>query len=111
MLAKANRLNKHGSFAYVYRNGKRVAEQDVVLIFATAPAHCVRVGFSVSNKVGKAVVRNKVKRRLRSAVRARLHVMRGCQAIVLAKPSAADKPFDVLADELQRLLNRAELIK
>ena len=110
MLAKANRLNKHGSFAYVYRHGKRVTEPDVVLIFS-APAHSVRVGFSVSNKVGKAVVRNKVKRRLRSAVQVRLPSMRGCQAIVLAKPSAADKSFEVLSGEVERLLYKAELLK
>lgn len=111
MLAKANRLNKHGSFAYVYRNGKRISEPDVVLIFTAAPAHSVRVGFSVSNKVGKAVVRNKVKRRLRSAVQVRIPSMRGCQAIVLAKPSAADKSFEVLSGELERLLYKAELLK
>ena len=109
MLAKANRLNKHGSFAYVYRKGKRIQESDVVLIFT--PAHSVRVGFSVSNKVGKAVVRNKVKRRLRAAVQVKLSDMRGCQAIVLAKPSAADKPYDVLQSELYSLLGKAELLK
>lgn len=110
MLAKANRLNKHGSFAYVYRKGKRISESDVVLIYAS-PAHSVRVGFSVSNKVGKAVVRNKVKRRLRSAVQNRLPSMRGCQAIVIAKPSAADKSFEVLSDQVERLLFKAELLK
>ena len=109
MLAKANRLNKHGSFAYVYRVGKRVSESDVVLIYE--PAHSVRVGFSVSNKVGKAVVRNKVKRRLRSAVQNRLNSMRGCQAVFVAKPSAADKSFEVLNGEVERLLYKAELLK
>ena len=110
MLAKANRLNKHGSFAYVYRKGNRISESDVVLIY-TAPAHSVRVGFSVSNKVGKAVVRNKVKRRLRSAVQNRIPSMRGCQAIVLAKPSAADKSFEALSLEVEHLLYKAGLLK
>lgn len=111
MLNKANRLNKHGSFAYVYRKGKRISGQDVVLIFTAAPAHSVRVGFSVSNKVGKAVVRNKVKRRLRSAVQARIPSMRGCQAIVVAKPCAAGKSFEVLSDQVEQLLYKAELLR
>ena len=109
MLNKANRLNKHGSFSYVYRKGKRLSEQDVVLIFT--PARSVRVGFSVSNKVGKAVVRNKVKRRLRASVGNRLQAIAGCQAIVVANPSAADKEFDVLDGELVKLFTRAGLMK
>ncbi len=107
MLAKANRLNKHGSFAYVYRNGKRFSEADVVLI--CVPARSARVGFSVSNKVGKAVVRNKVKRRLRAAVGARLSRMAGCQAVFVANVSAADKDFLTLDGEVASLLKRAGL--
>lgn len=107
MLDKAHRLNKHGSFSYVYRKGKRLAESDVVLIFT--PARSVRVGFSVSNKVGKAVVRNKVKRRLRASVRNNLKSLAGCQAIVVANPSAAGKDYATLDGELMRLFARAGL--
>ncbi len=109
MLAKANRLNKHGSFAYVYRKGRRLVEQDVVLTYT--PARCVRVGFCVSNKVGKAVVRNKVKRRLRAAVGNILLSIRGCQAIITANASAADKDFACLDAQVERLFAAAGLIK
>ncbi len=109
MLAKPNRLNKHGSYSYLYRNGKRLSEPDVVLIFT--PAKTVRVGFSVSNKVGKAVVRNKVKRRLRASVRSRLCSLRGCQAIVSANASAAGKDYGELDGQLDRLFTRAGLVK
>lgn len=109
MLSKANRLNKHGSYAYVYRNGKRLFEQDVVLIYT--PARSVRVGFSVSNKVGKAVVRNKVKRRLRASVQSRLGTIRGCQAIIAANVSAAGKDYAVLDCQVQKLLSRAGLLR
>lgn len=109
MLAKSDRLNKHGSFAYVYRNGKRFAEADVVLV--CVPARSARVGFSVSNKVGKAVVRNKVKRRLRASVASRLKRMAGCQAIFVANVSAAGKPFSALDGEVESLLARAGLLR
>ena len=108
MLSKANRLNKHGSFAYVYKKGKRLSETDLVLYFT--PAKTARVGFSVSNKVGKAVVRNKVKRRLRAAVNAKLGRMRGCQAVIAANPSAADKDYSALDGQLEKLFRRAGLI-
>ncbi|MCM1367872.1 MAG: ribonuclease P protein component [Roseburia sp.] len=109
MLDKAHRLNKHGSFAYVYRNGRRFSEPDVALIFT--PARSVRVGFSVSNKVGKAVVRNKVKRRLRASVGCMISRLNGCQAVVTANPSAAGKDYAVLDGQLTRLFTRAGLLK
>ncbi len=109
MLPKANRLNKHGSFSYVYRKGKGLAEPDVVLYFT--PAKTPRVGFSVSNKVGKAVVRNKVKRRLRASAGAMLPRLRGCQAVVTASPSAAGKSYAELDGQLRKLFSCAGLIK
>ncbi len=109
MLDKAHRLNKHGSYSFVYRNGKRLSEPDVVLFFT--PARTVRVGFSVSNKVGKAVVRNKVKRRLRAAAGLKLSRLKGCQAVVSANPSAAGKDYSTLDGELTRLFERAGLLK
>lgn len=109
MLAKPYRLNKHGSFRYVYKKGVRLGEPDVVLYFT--PAHSVRVGFSVSNKVGKACYRNKVKRRLRAAVATRLNRINGCQAIFVANPSAAEKSYAELDRQVERLLKKAGLLK
>ena len=63
----------------------------------------------MSNKVGKSVVRNKVKRRLRAAVAARLSGLSGCQAIVVANPSAAGKAYAELDGQLARLFARAGL--
>ncbi len=109
MLDKSHRLNKHGSFAFVYRNGKRLSDTDLVLFYT--PAKTARVGFSVSNKVGKAVVRNKVKRRLRASVAAMMWRIKGCQAVVSANSSAASKEFSELDEEVLRLFTRAGLIK
>ena len=62
-MERCYRLQKNRAFQYVYRKGHSVAGRNLVLLHA--PGRELKVGFSVSKKVGKAVTRNKVKRRLR----------------------------------------------
>jgi ribonuclease P protein component len=68
----------------------------------------VRIGFSVSKRVGNAVTRNLVKRRLREAMRHRLVALAGGWDLVLtALPSASGVDFATLGTELDDLLTRA----
>src|SRR5579863_242825 len=70
-----------------------------------------KVGFVVSRAVGSAVVRNRVKRRLRELMRRRLASLpRGCLLVLRARPASAGlSPADLAADldlVLERLLRR-----
>jgi ribonuclease P protein component len=69
-----------------------------------------RYGFSVSKRVGKAVVRNKVKRRLREILRP-LPLRPGRDIVFFARPAAADADFAALRDAALGLLSRADLIE
>jgi len=65
---------------------------------ASDPAAPARAGFVVGKTVGPAVVRNRVRRRLREVVRARLAVLPGgSRLVVRAQPGAADASYDALA--------------
>lgn len=67
-----------------------------------------RVGFVVSKKVGNAVCRNRVKRRLRHLMRERLGVLpHGATLVVRANPAAADASSDGLGRDLDHCLIRA----
>ena len=78
---------------------------------APQPAAPARVGFSVGKRVGDAVVRNRVRRRLRAMMRARLgQLAPGWDVVVAARPPAAERPYAVLDEELQRLLTRAKVL-
>ena len=62
-----------------------------------------RLGLTVTKKIGNAVLRNRIRRRLREAVRTDIarDMRPGHDYVVVAKPEAATAPFDALARELR----------
>ena len=80
----------------------------LVLYAAPNDLQHARVGITVSSRVGKAVVRNKVKRRLREALRARFErLLPGVDVLILARPASAQATWDELNRALDGLLARA----
>ena len=108
MLNKSNRLTKRGSFTYVYNRGERKSRPPLSVVFV--PAKQVRVGFSVPNKVGKAHVRNLLKRRLRSMVRELMPQIRSAQIVIAAKLGAEQLSYTELCKIVRELLVRARLL-
>ncbi|MEW6256886.1 MAG: ribonuclease P protein component [Pseudomonadota bacterium] len=68
----------------------------------------VRVGFTVTKKVGNAVVRNRIRRRLREAARAAMPsaCRPGHDYVLIARLQALHAPFPDLVRDLQRALTR-----
>ena len=113
MLARTNRLTAGEDFRHALRRGRRAGTPTLVVHLlpsdpsteSTAP---VRVGFAVSRAVGPAVVRNRVKRRLRHLVRERLGGLPpGAMLVVRALPPAAAASYADLGSDLDRGLRRA----
>ncbi|WP_114853878.1 ribonuclease P protein component [Brachybacterium sp. YJGR34] len=106
-----HRLRTGDEFRAVTRGGVRSARSHVVVHLALLPQGdgVPRVGFVVSKKVGNAVVRNRVTRRLREIVRRRLETLPAGSGIVLrALPGIDDQPFAELQEELDAALTSAE---
>jgi putative membrane protein insertion efficiency factor len=66
---KTESLKNNNQFRHAYQNGRSVSDKLLVLYAVKNNSEVCRVGFSVSRKVGKSVVRNRVKRLLRESVR------------------------------------------
>ena len=70
-----------------------------------------RVGFVTSKRIGGAVVRNRVRRRLRDIVRTQQGRLRkGFWFVVIARSAAATASYHALKDEWLRLAERASIL-
>ena len=71
----------------------------------------LKIGFSVSGKVGNAVTRNRIRRCLREDVRRMRGRMKCGRYIFIARTTIVDVPHAALTRELHKLLDRAKLLK
>ena len=109
-----SRLLKRADFLRLNR-GRKWAAAGVVLQMAETPsdpeqskASGIRVGFTVTKKVGNAVVRNRAKRRLREAARAvlPLYATPGCDYVLIGRDATLTRPFATLIDDLRQALRK-----
>jgi ribonuclease P protein component len=106
---RARRVRKRQEFLAVQGRGRRVSGQHYMLFALRRPGEGggPRFGFTVSKKVGNAVLRNKVKRWLReSCRRSRTDFPDGSDYVIVARPSAASAGLAPTAAELANLARR-----
>jgi len=109
MLSKQYRLTKRGSFTYVYNKGFRQRIGLVSLVYVSSKN--IRIGFSVPNKVGKACVRNKLKRQMRAIVKNLLFKMLPAQIVFTLKEESDKLSFRELEQKISELLVKAKLMR
>ena len=103
------RLSRNRQFSYVYRKGVKASNRDLTLLFVKSQQK--RVGFSVSKKVGCAVIRNRTKRRLRECMRPQMPTLKCGLYVIVANPSAAEKTFAQLQHSLDHLRGKLSLAR
>lgn len=107
-LPPQRRVLRSGDFARIERQGTRASATLLVVIARVRhDGRPGRVGFTVSRKVGNAVVRNRVRRRLRELVRRHKGWLHARDLIVIVKPEAATADAAALGAQLAALVERA----
>jgi ribonuclease P protein component len=122
---RACRLLRSAEFDAVYDGGRRRASKQFVVFFRPSPAHpnrrdgpgpsdaaesrgSSRFGISVKRALGGAVVRNRLKRRIREILRLhRQEIATGWDIVIHPRSSVATAPFGALEQELVELLKSA----
>lgn len=101
------RLVRRGDFDAVYRAGKRVSSSHFTVFVRSNELALNRFGFSIKKALGGAVVRNRIRRRLREMVRChRQEIPAGWDIVIHPKSSVAKAPFLALTEDLLRLLKK-----
>lgn len=110
-MQKQDRLKKRGAFAYVYRKGERSSAGNLLLLSAKS-REGLKIGLSVTKKVGGAVTRNRVKRLLREAVgKIRAQIDEGYLYVIVAYPELANDDFVTVCEYVKSAFQKAGKLK
>ena len=109
---KSRRLTQSAEFERVKKNGRVYRGRSVVLgILSANDATRFRAGFVTSRALGPAVVRNRVRRRLREIVRKhQREIVDGTWVVTIARANAAGATYQQLEVEWLRLAKRASIL-
>ena len=109
---RADSLKRKKEFRYTYRAGKSQSNRLCALVFSNNRAGSVKIGFSVSKKIGNSVCRNRVKRRMREAVTPLIpSITGGRNVIFIAREAIVEASFVEICSGMRALLSRAGLLQ
>ncbi|WP_209810570.1 ribonuclease P protein component [Ammoniphilus resinae] len=105
------RLRDQDDFQKVFQKGRSTANrQFVIYVLPKEGQDQLKIGISVSKKLGKAVVRNRIKRLIREALRLNLSSIKWTgDLIVIARGPVAEMGYQEVADSLVHCLKKAKV--
>ena len=105
-------IKKNSDFQIVYKKGRSYANKLLVMYVYEAGGDQIRIGISVSKKVGNSVVRHRVTRLLRESFRLnREHMDSGLDIIVVARAAAKDSDYKKMESAYRHLCGLHNIIK
>ncbi len=104
-------LKENAVFRRLYHRGESAGNRYLVMYCRRNGTKASRLGFTVSTKLGHAVVRNRVRRRLREVYRAHEPLLKGGYDIVIvARSTAVEAEFAQLERAFRQLCEKLELL-
>jgi ribonuclease P protein component len=109
-MRRAQRLRERRDFAAVYRRGRPYRGALLILRAVRTGRPLSRFGFTAGKALGNAVVRNRLKRRLRESVRS-LQVAPGWDVVLNARREAGTAEYQRLRTQVADLMARARILQ
>ena len=111
-MQKTVSLTNNKEFKRIYNRGKSLVNSLLVLYYMENELSLNRLGITVSKKLGKAVVRNRVRRIIKESYRLKeLYIREGYDIIFVARVQSRGASYKQISSAMDQLLKRAELIK
>ena len=110
MAPAPQRLKRRAEFLRVAAKGRKVAVHGLVLqVLPREDSGPARLGFTVTKKVGNAVIRNRTRRRLKEAARVLLRDAppAGVDMVLIGRDATRGRRFAILIDDLRRAMSKA----
>lgn len=104
-------IKKDKKFKYIYTNGRSFANKKLVMYYIKNNEEKLQIGISISKKVGKAVVRNRLRRLIKENIRLSENIKNGYSIIFLARVGADDLNFDTMKSSINHILRKCELLE
>jgi ribonuclease P protein component len=108
-MQRRSRLTGNKRFSEIHRDGNSAANRFLVIRFLANGLDQSRFGILTSKRIGNAVVRNRVKRRLREVIRAN-RIKSGWDALFIARKGSDKASYQELKRAADNLLRRAQLV-
>ena len=109
-MAKRLALTRRAQYLAVYKSGKAVADNMLVIKALANNLDVSRIGFSVTKEMGKAIVRNRIKRLLKENMRL-LDIEQGWDIVIIARHNIVMADYGTLTTRIVKLLGRAGILR
>lgn len=106
-MATLDRLRQRRDFQRLSSQGRKFVTRSMVILTMNQTPHLsespCRLGFTTTRKLGGAVIRNRIRRRLREAARMVFTAQgkQGHDYVIIARPAALDRAFDELQNDMR----------
>lgn len=102
-------VKSNRDFKKMYKTADSFANRQLAIYFKRNSLPYNRYGFSVSKKIGNAVVRNKMRRRLKEIIRTQVKLKNGYDIIFIARQNSKEANYEILKNSVFHLLKKTKL--